>query len=165
MTQEGMLELWKVCAKFDPNQSADIEAFATARVRYALIDYLCRSRGESGLTGRQIRSRVAVGLEAPECFSYHDRDLRHGSAAALASRDPEHTDGPAKELLAAIRRTHAGLTPAEEQAVASYFADGLLMREAAGRQGVSERRISQLVNNAIVRIRRAMLDSGRTCLN
>lgn len=133
--------------RFEPGRGVPFEAYASLRIRGAMIDELRRT-GE--------RSRNAEAPEQPRTVSL-DGLLEEDWRESLAAPEDGFDEAFEREdLCSRVQVALDGLPPRQRELLARYYADSLTLREAGQRMGISEARACQLHGRAIVNLRRAL---------
>ena len=172
LVQDGFLGLMDAAARFDEAQGIPFEAFATSRVRGAMVDGLRRAAWPRGLRRvRRERARLGQALGAEltaEALARHLRisvpALRRSLARIAAieatiwapvrpSPSTPHMFYVEHEARATVRRGIAGLPPRERALIARYYFHDATMTEIGAALGVTEGRVSQLHQRALGRLR------------
>jgi len=133
--------------RFEPGRGVPFEAYASLRIRGAMIDELRRT-GE--------RSRNTDAEDQPRTVSL-DGLLEDDWRDTLAAPDDGFDDAFEREdLCSRVQVALDGLPPRQRELLARYYADSMTLREAGVRMGISEARACQLHGRAIVNLRRAL---------
>lgn len=163
--QEAMIAVLRLHPAYDP-AAARPWTFASARVLGAMLDYL-RSRHLIVHVPRSARKRGGADVRVHQLVVHVDR-VHGGDTDALADTlamgkaDPDFGDGTAAEFAAAVRAARTGLFPDEIRVLVDRFALGLEVKEVAARRGVTESRGSQMIADALDRVRSAAAERGLT---
>lgn len=173
----GTLGLLQAVERFDPAQGWRLSTFAMVRIQGAILDHLrqeagvprrvlarsrrlaqARARVEGRLGRRAREAEVAgeIGVPAGEYHAWH-RDgamgvvsLTPAVAATVPGGPQEGQDAP--EWLAVALE---GLPERERRVITLGFFEDLSGKEIAATLGISESRVSQLRNRALLRLRSA----------
>lgn len=158
----GMIGLCHAAKKFDPSRKVRFGTFAALRIRGAIRDGL---REIDHLT-RNHRAAIKRGEAA---------DVRLGSLAFVVGRNDDGAattlgdlvgrNDPAPRDPGFWRAATKGLVPLERDALLFYFRDGLTMGSVGARLGLSESRISQVLSEAIRRLRSSTTLAGRLAID
>ena len=133
--------------RFEPGRGVPFEAYASLRIRGAMIDELRRVSQ---------RGRTASADETPRTVSLDDlldNDQHH---VVGTTEDGIHETFENEDLRGRVEGALAGLPPRQREVLARYYADALTLREAGVRMGISEARACQLHGRAIFNLRRAL---------
>jgi RNA polymerase sigma factor FliA len=157
---------------FDPSIGVPFEAFARARMRWAVLDELRaqdplsradRRRASAAVHATtdvsqdrvtMIASRRADGAGRPAFGGVDDLD----DAVDPGATSPE-THAIERDLVDSVRGALGLLPPRCRSAVVAHFIDGRDMRSIADELGVSPSRVSQLCTEGVRRLR-GLLRSG-----
>jgi RNA polymerase sigma factor for flagellar operon FliA len=147
LASAAFLGLIDAVDRFEPGRGVPFEAYASLRIRGAIIDELRRidERGRSVAAAALPRAISLDGLAEDDWKQF------------LASEDDgvdekfEHED-----LCGRVQGALRGLPPRQREVLARYYADALTLREAGQRMGISEARACQLHGRAISNLRRAL---------
>jgi RNA polymerase sigma factor for flagellar operon FliA len=172
LVQDGLLGLMDAARRFDEAQGIPFEAFATSRVRGAMVDGLRRAAWPRGLRRvRRERTRLSQTLGAEPTAQALAQHLhmpvatlqRHLSRIAAIeatiwapvrpSPSTPHMLYVEHEARAKVRRGIAGLPPRERALIARYYFHDATMTEIGAALGVTEGRVSQLHQRALGRLR------------
>ena len=147
MFSAALLGLIDAVDRFEPGRAVPFEAYASLRIRGAIIDELRRIGG---------RLRDGDAGERPRAVSL-DGMVEEEWQAFLAVPD-EALEEPYERADLRCRVQHAleNLPPRQREVLARYYADSLTLREAGQRMGISEARACQLHGRAITNLRRAL---------
>jgi RNA polymerase sigma factor for flagellar operon FliA len=147
LASAAFLGLIDAVDRFEPGRGVPFEAYASLRIRGAIIDELRRidERGRSVSAETQPRAVSLDGLV--------EEEWRHFLSTADDTVDEkfEHED-----LRGRVQAALGGLPPRQREVLARYYSDALTLREAGQRMGVSEARACQLHGRAITNLRRAL---------
>lgn len=147
LASAAFLGLIDAVDRFEPGRGVPFEAYASLRIRGAMIDELRRT-GE--------RSRHATAEEQPRTVSL-DGLLESDHGDGLMATDQGFDEGFEREDLRwRVQGALETLPPRQRELLARYYADSLTLREAGQRMGISEARACQLHGRAIVNLRRAL---------
>lgn len=149
LASAGLLGLIDAVDRFEAGRGVPFEAYASLRIRGAVIDEIRRidERGRS--------SRVE-GESKPKALSL-DCLVEDEWQAFLATADTEVDDAFERDdLRGRVQAALDGLPPRQREVLARYYADSLTLRETGARMGISEARACQLHGRAIANLRRAL---------
>jgi RNA polymerase sigma factor for flagellar operon FliA len=147
LASAAFLGLIDAVDRFEPGRGVPFEAYASLRIRGAIIDELRRT-GE--------RARNAEAPEQPRTLSL-DGLLDGEKRVALPFTD-DGVDEPfeREDLRGRVEVALDTLPPRQREVLVRYYTDALTLREAGVRMGISEARACQLHGRAIVNLRRAL---------
>jgi len=147
LASAAFLGLIDAVDRFEPGRGVPFEAYASLRIRGAIIDELRRidERGRSASAAAQPRTISLDGLVEDEWRQF------------LATPD----DGvdqkfENEDLCGRVEGALSTLPPRQREVLARYYAEALTLREAGKRMGISEARACQLHGRAIFNLRRAL---------
>ena len=147
LASAAFLGLIDAVDRFEPGRGVPFEAYASLRIRGAIIDELRRidERGRSAGAEMQPRTMSLSGLV--------EEEWRYFLTTTDETADDkfEHED-----LRGRVEAALRGLPPRQRELLARYYAESLTLREAGQRMGVSEARACQLHGRAITNLRRAL---------
>jgi RNA polymerase sigma factor for flagellar operon FliA len=176
LVQDGLVGLMAAAARFEPARGIPFEAFATSRVRGAMVDGLRRAawprqvrRMRRELHAARTRLRQELGAE-PTLEELAGRlrlavvpllrRLQRISAMEDTVRPPASPAPPTPDVLyveqearARVRRGLAGLPPRDQVLIQRYYFDETTMAVIAAELGVTPCRVSQLHQRALRRLR------------
>jgi len=133
--------------RFEPGRGVPFEAYASLRIRGAIVDELRRV---------DERGRGADPHERPRPVSL-DGLVEDDWQAFLAVADDTVDEAFEREdLRARVQLALDTLPPRQREVIARYYAQSLTLREAGARMGISEARACQLHGRAITNLRRAL---------
>jgi RNA polymerase sigma factor for flagellar operon FliA len=145
LASAAVLGLIDAVDRFEPGRGVPFEAYASLRIRGAIIDELRRT-GE--------RSRSDAG-DAPRMLSL-DGLVEEDWMAFLATDDGVDARFDAEDLRRRVEGALGSLPPRQREVLARYYSESLTLREAGARMGISEARACQLHGRAIFNLRRAL---------
>ena len=145
LASAAVLGLIDAVDRFEPGRGVPFEAYASLRIRGAIIDELRRT-GE--------RSRSDAG-DAPRMLSL-DGLVEEDWMAFLATDDGVDARFDAEDLRRRVEGALGSLPPRQREVLARYYNESLTLREAGARMGISEARACQLHVRAIFNLRRAL---------
>jgi RNA polymerase sigma factor for flagellar operon FliA len=145
MFSAALIGLIDAVDRFEPGRGVPFEAYASLRIRGAIIDELRRmdERGRGATTDAPIAISLDGLVEA-------DWD------AFLATDDELDEPFEREDLRGRVQKAVDMLPPRQREVLARYYADALTLREAGTRMGISEARACQLHGRAISNLRRAL---------
>jgi RNA polymerase sigma factor for flagellar operon FliA len=147
LASAAFLGLIDAVDRFEPGRGVPFEAYASLRIRGAMIDELRR-------TGERARNTEAE--DQPRVLSL-DGLLEDEWRDVFTVPDDQVNDSFEREdLRYRVQGALDGLPPRQRELLARYYADSLTLREAGQRMGISEARACQLHGRAIVNLRRAL---------
>lgn len=144
----AMIGLIGAVDRFDPRRGVPFEAYASLRIRGAVVDEL-RRVDERGRADRRPEggAELAVSLDVL---------LESGTHQGPAVEDG-FTDRYEQEDLRTRVQDALGRLPARQrEVIARYYGDELTLRETGAKMGVSEARACQLHGRAIQNLRREL---------
>lgn len=146
MTSAAFLGLIDAVDRFEPGRGVPFEAYASLRIRGAIIDELRRidERGRSTNPATKPRTMSLDGLVEEDWRRFLTTD-------DTVDEKFEHED-----LCGRVQAALRDLPARQREVLARYYADELTLREAGQRMGVSEARACQLHGRAITNLRRAL---------
>lgn len=149
----AMIGLIGAVDRFDPRRGVPFEAYASLRIRGAVVDEL-RRVDERGRADRRPEGAVlAISLDA----------LMESGAHQGPVVDDGFSERHEQEDLKTRIQDALGRLPARQrEVIARYYGDELTLREAGARMGVSEARACQLHGRAIQNLRRELSVNTRT---
>jgi RNA polymerase sigma factor for flagellar operon FliA len=147
LASAAFLGLIDAVDRFEPGRGVPFEAYASLRIRGAMIDELRRTGERARNTEAQDQPRV-LSLDGLLEDEWHD---------VFTVADDQVDDSFEREdLRYRVQGALEGLPPRQRELLARYYADSLTLREAGQRMGISEARACQLHGRAIVNLRRAL---------
>ncbi|TMB74390.1 MAG: sigma-70 family RNA polymerase sigma factor [Chloroflexi bacterium] len=147
LASAAVLGLIDAVDRFEPGRGVPFEAYASLRIRGAIIDELRR-------TGERSRSAGDLHLQ-PRMLSL-DGLVEDDWVAFLATDDGVDARFDADDLRRRVERALELLPPRQREVLARYYAESMTLREAGARMGISEARACQLHGRAIFNLRRAL---------
>ena len=157
LVSAGFLGLIDAVDRFQPDREVAFEAYASLRIRGAILDELRRLDDRGRAERRRLREAVTADGE-PEISGYSNT-LSLDAIMATGDRDwaadDEIAEGHDREDLR-MRIEHAltSLPPRQREVLARYYGEALTLRESAVRMGISEARACQLHGRAIENLQR-----------
>lgn len=146
VTSAALLGLIDAVDRFEPDRGVPFEAYASLRVRGAIVDELRRM---------DERGRGAGAQERPRAVSL-DGLIEDEWQPFLAADDGLDEQFEREDLRGRIEGALDTLPPRQRELLARYYTDALTLREAGERMGISEARACQLHGRAITNLRRAL---------
>ncbi|MEK7863412.1 MAG: sigma-70 family RNA polymerase sigma factor [Chloroflexota bacterium] len=147
LASAGLLGLIDAVDRFEASRGVPFEAYASLRIRGAVIDELRRV---------DERGRSAMVAGKPKALSL-DCLVEEEWQAFLATADTEVDDAFEREdLRGRVQLALDGLPPRQREVLGRYYADSLTLRETGVRMGISEARACQLHGRAIANLRHAL---------
>jgi RNA polymerase sigma factor for flagellar operon FliA len=143
----AMIGLISAVDRFDPRRGVPFEAYASLRIRGAVVDEL-RRVDERGRADRRPEGAVlAVSLDAL---------LESGAHQGPVVDDGFSERHEQEDLKTRIQDALGRLPARQREVIARYYGDELTLREAGAKMGVSEARACQLHGRAIQSLRREL---------
>jgi len=157
LASAGFLGLIDAVDRFQPDREVAFEAYASLRIRGAILDELRRVDDRSRAERRRLREAVSEGGE-PEISGYTNT-LSLDAIMATGDRDWAADDEVAErydreDLRMRVERALVSLPPRQREVLARYYGEALTLRESAMRMGISEARACQLHGRAIENLQR-----------
>jgi len=157
LASAGFLGLIDAVDRFQPDREVAFEAYASLRIRGAILDELRRVDDHSRAERRRLREAVSGGGE-PEISGYTNT-LSLDAIMATGDRDWAADDEVAErydreDLRMRVERALVSLPPRQREVLARYYGEALTLRESAMRMGISEARACQLHGRAIENLQR-----------
>jgi RNA polymerase sigma factor for flagellar operon FliA len=147
LASAALLGLIDAIDRFEPGRGVPFEAYASLRIRGAIVDELRRI---------DERGRGAAAEERPRPVSL-DGLVEDDWQAFLASGENEIDEAfELEDLRSRVQHAIDTLPPRQREVLARYYADSLTLREAGARMGISEARACQLHGRAISNLRRVL---------
>ena len=147
LASAAFLGLIDAVDRFEPGRGVPFEAYASLRIRGAIIDELRRidERGRSTAAAALPRAISLDGLA--------EDDWRHFLATPGDGVDEKFEN---EDLRGRVEGALRDLPPRQREVLARYYAEALTLRQAGQRMGISEARACQLHGRAITNLRRAL---------
>ena len=157
LASAGFLGLIDAVDRFQPDREIAFEAYASLRIRGAILDELRRVDDRGRAERRRLREAATAGGE-PEISSYANT-LSLDAIMATGDRDWAAEDEVAErhdreDLRMRVERALTSLPPRQREVLARYYGEALTLRESAVRMGISEARACQLHGRAIENLQR-----------
>jgi RNA polymerase sigma factor for flagellar operon FliA len=147
LASAAFLGLIDAVDRFEPGRGVPFEAYASLRIRGAIIDELRRidERGRSTAAAALPRTVSLDGLA--------EDDWRQFLATDGDGVDEKFDN---EDLCGRVEGALRDLPPRQREVLARYYREALTLREAGQRMGISEARACQLHGRAISNLRRAL---------
>jgi RNA polymerase sigma factor for flagellar operon FliA len=143
----AMLGLIDAVDRFEPGRGVPFEAYASLRIRGAVVDELRRVDERGRSDRRREETAIAISLD----------ELLAADSHWLPVAEDELDDRYDREDLSHRVQTALDRLPARQrEVIARYYGDALTLREAGIRMGISEARACQLHGRAIHNLRREL---------
>lgn len=157
LASAGFLGLIDAVDRFQPDREVAFEAYATLRIRGAILDELRRVDDRGRAERRRMRETVTAGGE-PEISAFTNT-LSLDAIMATTDRDWAADDDVAErhdreDLRMRVEHALGSLPPRQREVLARYYGEALTLRESAVRMGISEARACQLHGRAIENLQR-----------
>jgi RNA polymerase sigma factor for flagellar operon FliA len=157
LVSAGFLGLIDAVDRFQPDREVAFEAYASLRIRGAILDELRRVDDRGRAERRRLREAVTAGGE-PEISSFTN-NLSLDAIMATGDRDWAAEDEVAErhdreDLRMRVEQALTSLPPRQREVLARYYGEALTLRESATRMGISEARACQLHGRAIENLQR-----------
>jgi RNA polymerase sigma factor for flagellar operon FliA len=141
----AMIGLISAVDRYDPQRGVPFEAYASLRIRGAVVDELRRVDERGRADRRPEGAELAISLDV-----LLEKGAHQGPAV-----DDGFTERFEQEDLKTRVQDALGRLPARQrEVIARYYGDELTLREAGAKMGVSEARACQLHGRAIQNLRR-----------
>lgn len=155
----GLVGLIDAVDRFDPERGVPFEAYATVRIRGAILDEI-RSIDHLGRADRRRERAVAASDPASLALVAYaatlSLDLLLEDGHPLADGDEPGAHHDEDDLRARVNSALALLSPRQRELIARYYGESLSLRESGERMGISEARACQLHGRAIEILRRQL---------
>jgi RNA polymerase sigma factor for flagellar operon FliA len=147
VSSAAMIGLIGAVDRFDHRRGVPFEAYASLRIRGAVVDELRRVDERGRADRRPEAAALAVSLDA----------LMESGAHQGPVVDDGFSERHEQEDLKTRIQDALGRLPARQrEVIARYYGDELTLREAGAKMGVSEARACQLHGRAIQSLRREL---------
>lgn len=143
----AMIGLIAAVDRFDPDRGVPFEAYASLRIRGAVVDELRRVDERGRADRRPEGAELAVSLEVL---------LETGTHQGPAVDDGFAELHELEDLRTRVQDALGRLPARQREVIARYYGDELTLREAGAKMGVSEARACQLHGRAIQSLRREL---------
>jgi RNA polymerase sigma factor for flagellar operon FliA len=147
LASAAFLGLIDAVDRFEPGRGVPFEAYASFRIRGAIIDEVRRT---------DERGRSAAASMVPAAISLDglvEDEWRQFLATPDDGVDQKFEN---EDLRGRVEGALRDLPPRQREVLARYYADALTLRQAGQRMGISEARACQLHGRAITNLRRAL---------
>jgi len=147
VSSAAMIGLIGAVDRFDHRRGVPFEAYASLRIRGAVVDELRRVDERGRADRRPEGAALAVSLDAlMESGAHHGPVVDDGFSELHEQED----------LKTRIQDALGRLPARQREVIARYYGDELTLREAGAKMGVSEARACQLRGRAIQSLRREL---------
>ncbi len=147
VSSAAMIGLIAAVDRFDHRRGVPFEAYASLRIRGAVVDELRRVDERGRADRRPEAAALAVSLDAlMESGAHHGPVIDDGFSERHELED----------LKTRIQDALGRLPARQREVIARYYGDELTLREAGAKMGVSEARACQLHGRAIQSLRREL---------
>jgi RNA polymerase sigma factor for flagellar operon FliA len=143
----AMIGLIAAVDRFDHRRGVPFEAYASLRIRGAVVDELRRVDERGRADRRSETAALAVSLDAL---------LESGAHQGPVVDDGFSERHEQEDLTTRIQDALGRLPARQREVIARYYGDELTLREAGAKMGVSEARACQLHGRAIQNLRREL---------
>ena len=143
----AMIGLIAAVDRFDHRRGVPFEAYASLRIRGAVVDELRRVDERGRADRRSESTALAVSLDAL---------LESGAHQGPVVDDGFSERHEQEDLKTRIQDALGRLPARQREVIARYYGDELTLREAGAKMGVSEARACQLHGRAIQNLRREL---------
>ena len=143
----AMIGLIAAVDRFDHRRGVPFEAYASLRIRGAVVDELRRVDERGRADRRSETAALAVSLDAL---------LESGAHQGPVVDDGFSERHEQEDLKTRIQNALGRLPARQREVIARYYGDELTLREAGAKMGVSEARACQLHGRAIQNLRREL---------
>ena len=147
MLSAALIGLIDAVDRFEPGRGVPFEAYASLRIRGAMVDELRRV---------DERGRGADPETNPRAVSLDGLVEEEWQAFLAVSDEWLDEEFELEDLRGRVQIAIDNLPPRQREVLARYYADSLTLREAGVRMGISEARACQLHGRAITNLRRAL---------
>lgn len=147
MLSAALIGLIDAVDRFEPGRGVPFEAYASLRIRGAMVDELRRL---------DERGRGADPDTSPRAISLDGLVEEEWQAFLAVSDEWLDEEFELEDLRGRVQIAIDNLPPRQREVLARYYADSLTLREAGLRMGISEARACQLHGRAITNLRRAL---------
>ena len=147
LASAAFLGLIDAVDRFEPGRGVPFEAYASLRIRGAIIDEVRRTDERGRSTGPEVQPKILSldGLAEDDWRQF-----------LTASDESVHEQFEHEDLRGRVEGALDQLPPRQREVLTRYYADSLTLREAGVRMGISEARACQLHGRAIVNLRRSL---------
>jgi RNA polymerase sigma factor for flagellar operon FliA len=147
LASAALIGLIAAVDRFDPRRGVPFEAYASLRIRGAVVDELRRVDERGRADRRSESAELAVSL---------DFLLESGAHQGPVVDDGFTERFEQEDLTTRIQDALGRLPARQREVIARYYGDELTLREAGAKMGVSEARACQLHGRAIQNLRREL---------
>jgi RNA polymerase sigma factor for flagellar operon FliA len=147
VSSAAMIGLIGAVDRFDPRRGVPFEAYASLRIRGAVVDELRRVDERGRVDRRPQGAELAVSL---------DLLLETGAHQGPVAEDGFAERYEQEDLKTRIQDALGRLPARQREVIARYYGDELTLREAGAKMGVSEARACQIHGRAIQNLRREL---------
>jgi RNA polymerase sigma factor for flagellar operon FliA len=147
VSSAAMIGLIGAVDRFDPRRGVPFEAYASLRIRGAVVDELRRVDERGRVDRRPEGAELAVSL---------DLLLETGAHQGPVAEDGFAERYEQEDLKTRIQDALGRLPARQREVIARYYGDELTLREAGAKMGVSEARACPLHGRAIQNLRREL---------
>jgi RNA polymerase sigma factor for flagellar operon FliA len=147
VSSAAMIGLIGAVDRFDPRRGVPFEAYASLRIRGAVVDELRRVDERGRVDRRPEGAELAVSL---------DLLLETGAHQGPVAEDGFAERYEQEDLKTRIQDALGRLPARQREVIARYYGDELTLREAGAKMGVSEARACQIHGRAIQNLRREL---------
>ena len=147
LSSAAMIGLISAVDRFDPRRGVPFEAYASLRIRGAVVDELRRVDERGRADRRPEVAALAVSLDVLlEKGTHHGPTVDDGVDERYEQED----------LKTRVQDALGRLPARQREVIARYYGDELTLRETGAKMGVSEARACQLHGRAIQNLRREL---------
>lgn len=147
VSSAAMIGLISAVDRFDPQRGVPFEAYASLRIRGAVVDELRRVDERGRADRRTENAELAVSLDVLLETGKHQ-------GPAVDDGFAEHYEQ--EDLKTRVQDALGRLPARQREVIARYYGDELTLRETGAKMGVSEARACQLHGRAIQNLRREL---------
>jgi RNA polymerase sigma factor for flagellar operon FliA len=147
VSSAAMIGLIGAVDRFDPRRGVPFEAYASLRIRGAVVDELRRVDERGRADRRPEGAELAVSLDVL---------LEKGTHQGPAVDDGFAERYEQEDLKTRVQDALGRLPARQREVIKRYYGDELTLRETGAKMGVSEARACQLHGRAIQNLRREL---------
>lgn len=147
LASAAMIGLIGAVDRFDPRRGVPFEAYASLRIRGAVVDELRRVDERGRADRRPEGAELAVSLDVL---------MEKGAHQGPAVDDGFAERYELEDLTTRVQDALGRLPTRQREVIARYYGDELTLREAGAKMGVSEARACQIHGRAIQNLRREL---------